>query len=624
MARGETQVEYNGILLRNVLTKTFRQEAVYDESNTDLLYFRYTIAVRGYHSSKDTVTNSMRTGIAKSDSEYSTSVPTSSRNYLSPGGTAGQDYATVRQRLLHPRHYFRFRTGCSANGLTGTTLLECDPIPIRSSTATGVDVQNGPKPKRAEIVQIVGDEVLAIEFEIEICMVQCDENGEVPGNSSGILSNRWSLVDTLDKNFYTTRTVSGRMVTINGNLSPHALRKWVVPRLQPGFRRESMSFTAAKDGLTLDYTIVDKEVAFAAPDPATDWSTQYSVNSSDGMLANASLNVYLAGPSDVDKVKLTRIAIACMEAKVFSLSQRRAAKRDTGSAFIRELELVDEQNGDQNSIRLQATVQHNLEVDALLGLIDQQFGVPIDPEDLRAATASGTYDPKLSFGAKLKDPVHTHGPIPVTAAWHCYLQQPCDDIHEIPTAEITDGEHGDDTRQEYTLTATIEDELPGWDRDHTSDAHKIGVYTHWKMQSTYHKNERRKAFGIAGRASTYAPGSDEPTMSVVAVGLPTWKRRVQIEAERLGGEEPVFPEPKRSLTFGRGTAELLDFSVRPATPRRTADGTKVHAVVGEYEYALTVPPGKFDTLPIGINPWENEAFNKHRTDYGLLTGDPNQ
>lgn len=626
MARGETQLEYNGILLRNVLTKTFRQEAVYDESNTDLLYFRYTIAVRGYHSSQSIGSTEMRSGIQWDPDAYTDppgTTPTGgySNPTSGPPGSATDDYAKVRQKLLHPRGYFRIRTGCDRAGTSGTTLLECTPIAVRASDPTGADVNNGPKPKRAEIANIVGDSVLAIEFEIEVCMVQCDSAGRVTGNDSGILSNRWAMSDSVDRNFYTTRTLTGRMVTINGNLNPHALRKWVVPRLQPGFRRESMSFTASKDGLMLDYTIVDKEVAFAAPDPATDWSTQYRIASGDGMIANASLGVYLAGPSDVDKIALTRIAIACLEAKVFDLQNRRAPERNNGSAFIRDLELVDEQNGDQNSIRLQASVQHNLEIDSVLGLIDRQFGVPIPPDKLKAATTSGTYDPTLSEGAKAGDPVYVHGPIPVTAAWHCYLQQPCDDQHSTTTAEVTTGDHGDDTRLEYTLAASVATDLGDWGNDHTSDAQKAGVYTHWKLQSTYHENKRRKAFGIAGRASTAAPGSSDPTMKVVAIGLPTWKRKVQIEAERVGGTSPVFPEPKRSVPFGKGTAELLDFAVRPTTPRRSIDGQQIHTVVGEYEYALTVPPGKLDRLPIGINPWENTAFNKHLTDYGMLTGD---
>lgn len=630
MARGETQLEYNGILLRNVLTKTFRQEAVYDDSGTDLLYFRYTIAVRGYHSSQS-VYEDQRVGV-KWDPDYiadpESGDPSNYQNPTTAGdGSAGTDYTKVRQKLLHPRGYFRFRTGVGtdpATGLpTGTTLLECRPIGIRDSNPEGVDVNNGPKPRNVELSHIVGDEVLCIEFEIELCMVQCDSAGRVPDNDSGIVSNRWSMSDTVDRNFYTTRTITGQLVTINGNLNPHAMRKWVVPRLQPGFRRESMSFVAAKDGLKLDYTIVDKEVAFAAPDPATDWNTQYRLTKSDAKLVDVEIGVYLEGPSDVNKRALTRIAIAVLEARVFDLRQRRPPGiRDPHSVFLRELDLLDEQNGDVNSIRLTAVAQHNVpDENKLLGILDENFGTPIDPRELAAVTESGTYDPTLSMGAKPNDPVHVHGPIPVTSAWHAYLQQPCDENHSTTDAEVTDGEHGDDDRKDYTLDAYVADvDLPDWD-DYTSEANKVGVYTHWKMLSTYHKNARRKALGIAGRASTYAPGSDQPTMAVVSVGLPTWKRKVQIEAERVGGTSPVFPEPKRTLQFGRGTQELLHFSVRPSTPRRSIDGQLIHTAIADYEYALTVSPGRYDRLPIGINPWEKEAVNKHLTDYGLLTGD---
>ncbi|MEK9811220.1 MAG: hypothetical protein VW362_12280, partial [Candidatus Nanopelagicales bacterium] len=142
MARGETQLEYNGILLRNVLTKTFRQEAVYDDSGTDLLYFRYVIGVRGYHSSESTHGEEQRVGIKwDPDAVTDGTTPESYQNPTINGpGSAGVDYTKVRQKLLHPRGYFRFRTGCNAAGTTGTTLLECKAIGIRSSSADGIDV----------------------------------------------------------------------------------------------------------------------------------------------------------------------------------------------------------------------------------------------------------------------------------------------------------------------------------------------------------------------------------------------------------------------------------------------------------------------------------------------------
>ena len=45
-----TTIQYNGVLIRNVLTQQFKQECVYDSSNTDLLYHKFLIRVRGYVS----------------------------------------------------------------------------------------------------------------------------------------------------------------------------------------------------------------------------------------------------------------------------------------------------------------------------------------------------------------------------------------------------------------------------------------------------------------------------------------------------------------------------------------------------------------------------------------------
>jgi len=55
-------------------------------------------------------------------------------------------------------------------------------------------------------------------------------------------------------------------------MSAHAFRDIVLPPLQAGLRRNSMDFLVDEIGLNVEYTIIDKEVHYSPPKPATTWN----------------------------------------------------------------------------------------------------------------------------------------------------------------------------------------------------------------------------------------------------------------------------------------------------------------------------------------------------------------
>jgi hypothetical protein len=586
--QGVTTLTYNGVTLTNVLTRRFQQDAVYDQSGTDLVYHRFTIVAQGVIA------------------DHTSAVYSSYPNMPSVLPDSTIQHHAIRSLLLKPRGEFRMEIGGGNEILRASPLTGRVPL-LSSDTGTAsqqYDVNNGPKPKRCEITQIAGSTALRVEFEIEICKVECDADGNATGNTTGILSNRWSCIDTVDQNFYTTRTFTGRLECV-GNFNPHTLRNWVVPRLTIGFRRQSMTFRVSEDARILEYQIADREVAFAPPRPATSWRYTHREVGSDRMgRVRSSIDIYLAGPRDVDKARLIEIATAVFEARLMN------GDIEKNATIIEHIELVDSYGDNENSVNLSATVSRvpaaEGRVGTTFGMIAANLGKPIDKNDLEGVVDD--YNSNLSIGGYNDEPIFVSGPIPIVGAFAAYLQTPCDENHRmIGAAEITSGDEDEDTGSEPDVNAyvvkDIEENLP----DKLSEAHRRDPYTVWKVDSKYQTDDHRAALPIAGLTAGVGVSGGGSSLSVVNLAPPAARRIIRIEAQRVG-RQPVLPKPKRSYRFLGGIARRLRYAVTPQDPRKTADNKYIFTVIAEIEYALSVVPKDEDKLPIGNNPWEDPAF----------------
>jgi hypothetical protein len=596
----ETTLTYNGVTLRNCLTRTFRQEAVYDRSDTDLLYYRYTIGVTGYLSSADVLDfTAPTTRVGVRTSGLNPSLPPPAGSAIN----APTQHLIIRAKLMEPRQAFEFKSGT-------TMMLEANPVASKTSLSySNVDVKNGPHPRSLAVTQIVSSNVMRLEFEIEVCLVECNESGTAPNQTTGILNNRWSMVDVVDQDYYTTRTINGRMETADGTVNVNSLRFWVVPRLQPGFRRQSMQFTVNEDARILDYTIVDREVAFACPAPATSWDVRHVEKTSNSRMVQSSLDVTLKGPRDADKQAMIRIGVALIEAKISKLSQLVNNGGNQAQAVIHEFTIVDSFGDSGNSIQVSCLAERAMETNALLGALTNSIGRPITAADL-AAVVPG-YNSNFSVGARPGDPIYVSGPIPVTSAWHAYLQTPCDgSTHGIESAENALKEQSPFARIDYALSGAVVSALPTQPVNYVGQDHRDAVYTHWQAESVYQQDAHRIALPIAGQA--FALSDDSPTLVVGAVALPGWRRIVRIVGQRVG-REPSIPRPVPSYQFGNGRAILLRNVATPVSPERTPGGQEVFTVRAEFEYALTTRPKDTDQLPVAFNPWEDASVATHKT-----------
>lgn len=144
---------------------------------------------------------------------------------------------------------------------------------------TVIDANQGPKPLNAS-VQIIGGQFMRVQLTIEVCRCLCEE---VPGGEGptppvrdarkveGVISNKWSVSESLDQNWATTHTIEGTLVVKDQRYKAMAMRTMVHPRLFPYAKLESREYAVDKSGLKLGYRFVIKERGSAPPPGIVDW-----------------------------------------------------------------------------------------------------------------------------------------------------------------------------------------------------------------------------------------------------------------------------------------------------------------------------------------------------------------
>jgi hypothetical protein len=573
-----TSVIYNGVEIRKCLTKRFDQECVYDDSGTDKLYDKFTIRVAGvihriYLSDNPTV------GVSRT-TEASTG------GAMSPNGVATNEFL-ARRLLMEPRRPFRMT-------VSDATLLACDPRLVEVEGDVGSsngdvsigDVNNGPKPKHCNITHIVGTETMTIEFEIEICKVEC----ESPNNYSGVLNNRWSMADQIDGDWYTTRTITGRLRVADVALNPQAFRNLAFPPLQNGFKRESIETTTSLDGLTLDYKVVDKEIYASCPAPGTTWEGTHTISSGDGSQTHAEINLWMAGSKDADKADMILAMATICQVKLNLLNL---------GNFVVQVAIVDHMNSNRVEMKV---------------LVDQTAAIP-NPLALFNLPAG-------SFGKLIELPGYDRdvsrapaafGTATVTGLFVSYLQSPCSWKHNMPqTTDAAEEPEAGDERSENPKTYTYEGELP----TDTEIANNYnveaaqGVYTFYEIETTHDSDHNTVVLPIAKSVGEGSGNPESPTCAFVRLAPETLRRRVRVTAIRLG-RQPLLPAA-RSVTLGSQRIQILRARPIFKAPQITADGkTRRYESAMVLDYALSRPALAGESFLIGKIPWDTSTVQEN-------------
>lgn len=607
MGAGSTQLTYNGVTIFNCQTREFREENVFDQSNTDQVFHKYRLSVIGY----------IHGGLpGKSASAVYLGV------FPNPGNQdAAAHHKDVKAALMSPRGTLVYTLGSSGSG-DGTVLVTAKPFALgQMSDHKDRDVENGPKPQSFEIVSIAGNNVLRVQYTIEFSLIHCGADDTGLGRRDGVLNNRWSCSDAIDGNYFTVRTWRGTLRLATALHNPHLFRGHCVPRLAPGFHRQSLDFEASPDGLTLSYTVVDREIYAAPPKPATSWNVSHteSVRAENSLVAMGSCTVELWGDRRANKRQLAILAVAISDQCMDYLKENEA---DDNKAFITSVSLTNNfGSSGENSVRFHVEVMHlkgthpedpknvlvraeddNLDNGEILNLQVGSWG-RLFPNGV---IVNG-YNPDLSRGSREGDEIELEGPAGVVGAFVAHLQSICDNRYSMEDALTADGELVPlESPAVPSLTArvvqTVAESVPEW----TSDSHREHIYTHWDMDCTFEVAENTVALPYADaslfdRSSGSASGVN--TVAVIHLSAPLAQRIIRLRGQRIGAD-PELPTVPTTFTDQNNITYTRQHSVDVIlAPAYGPGDSEIRTIQAEYRYWMSRPPASTDTMPVGYNPW---------------------
>lgn len=626
-----TVVQYNGIELHNVLTREWHQEIVYDNSKTDKLYNKFRITVEGICHNQ----------IPFSQQSWSSGQSVFALDGNNPANLAGMQALIVSTLGVSRKHFKMFVE--SSDIIPEIVLLEADggaavSIPI-------LDTDNGPKPSKIEIKEIVGNRIFKVVFTIEICLSLCNIERYTPF----VLSNRWSVGETMDENFFTTRTIRGRMRLAfstfdNGSTVPaHAVKSLAIPPLEDGFKRQSIDFVATENQLEAEYMIVDRQVHKASPWPATKMEVTHSTGTSDGLTARAECQVRLEGTPMTPSILLMIRAIQILELRLGITDLKQGTDYLVEDAnfvnYIGEKPAVEARMRIGTITKFQNVTSANSPVllknlilacgwgdftdsagKMLLKPLPGYENFPYNEKESPTPTVYG-YDP---MGAE-RSPVNLF-------ILHCYQQTPCDakkgiNQASLPSGTTTENPTPDRTKvQGYSYPSSS---LPEGQKSLYSPGTETAIYTYCACESTYSTNALRIQMPIASDPAT--ANAEDSTCKIVQLGPKQTTREIVLHYERKGSM-PSIPEPVDVYQNGTITGTLLKHWETFYPPQLTNDGSgTLYRVDAHYIYALNRPPLKTENIDVGILPYVNKESEEiknsvKRTEFygtdGQVIGDP--
>ncbi len=652
MAAAGTYVEYGNVRIHRCVTRSFDQVAVFDESGTDLLYSKFTIRVSGYLHGHD-------------DWSYFHQLP-----YVNDGTGATGAHKGVRYQLP-PRLAFKMAVGAASDGTPSTSggqpivLLEANPAPANmipppsqyaNINLQNVDLANGPKCLEFSVSHITGNELFAVDATFEVCKLECNPDGSCPYNSYGVLSNRWSVEDSLDANLQTTRTYTGQLVVASANLQAHQLRWIVAPPLAPAFRRDRMHFAVSADGLRLNWTITDQEISASAPYPATKWSVRHTVRSNQALMGTSSIDIALEGKSNVNKADLIEIALYVICNKLLGRNPQQLNALAPEDYIVESVEFTDH-IGDVAMITASAQVRKTCDV--LKGVSGNflNLGMPIKFQHLPApndGTEGGLgglplldaggdvigyqgdtggghkYHPSVSWGGYAGQVPAVEGPARIVGLFACYLQTPCNNVHGlvntstvIPSQNVGSLSESSQLSQNIPYTATYGDSTNPTQNSTYSTSHQAKAYLFWQVDNIYRRRSMRIQMPIATAPTT----AYDATSSFVKLAGDQIFRVLRVHAERVGAD-PEFFDPETGIPpwpvpdpVPTGWKEIkqyyLKHTIRPGKTTDTVTGQSIHRATMEIVIGLSRPPSSVEKLAIGNDKWTNLGA---QSTAGLMTG----
>jgi hypothetical protein len=240
-------------------------QPVYDPTNQDLLFTRYTFDCTGY-------VNPFSTAYARL-----AGLPTP---VATPGAVAATTVAAIRDALAQPHQLLTYSDNA------GNVLLRSPPVnpspiavnppnPNPAGAAFSCDFTGGPIILRApEILEVSGDKTMRVRV---VYQTDINESFIATTRPPVLVSNRWEIHESLDDCAFSTLTYTGTAVfrldllnamQFNGRpLVPDDFRDFSSAFAIPaGFKRMSVDVRADPNGYTYRYRVVDEQRAVTLTD----------------------------------------------------------------------------------------------------------------------------------------------------------------------------------------------------------------------------------------------------------------------------------------------------------------------------------------------------------------------
>lgn len=572
-----TQITYNGVTLKDVLTRSIDSEVVYDPTNTDPLYVRVTVRAEVLIN----ITNGSL-GITLNGADIATAT------------------RSIIAALTMPRRRFTMTVG-------GKTLLDISPVAVDDCASGGdlggtvKDIDNGPRPS-FEIRDLISDYSMRGTFSCVMHVPACCGNQKID-DGNGIISIKWWQNDEVDENFYTTRTTAGRLIVASPLINIHALRFHCLPPLQGGFKRKSIHLSEDPGGKILDFRITDQQEYAAPPYPATKWTGAFTVAQpfAGDTYGTAECRVSLEGPPDISRSELILLAARILYSRMKIKPGPGASTTDTG-ALITNVAFTEHLHRNAVDAVAQAMIITGEAPQAVL----QNIASTDMGKHLPGTVSESGYDPTEFPNGRAT--------VGLAGLFVDALQTACStNAYKLPNAEDSTattpassglddyGSPGDTTIQVTTATA-----LPVSPGEAYSEGHKTAPYVKAEMLSSI-----KELSGKVRLPSGDDESSGSETTVAVALHQPAYERIIKLEMTRIG-EAPNTPTPKEDFTDETHgiTHTLLDSEIECDASGTMSDGkTTIYKLRMKLTYSLNKTPDLSKGLPYGNLPYRGNTSN---------------
>jgi hypothetical protein len=614
----DTEIRYNGIRLRGVLTKEISYEPVYDKTNTDIIGIRNVISCEAYIHEASLGGNAPIHGI---DATQETGIPTFARAL-----------DEVLTKLSMPRREFLMTIGTDTLFHifpNDTEPGDCNTTPDEENNwrnLKNLDVSHGPKCTH-RVLKVIGTRTAKCMFTFEFTTPSCEDSSKI----DDWLNLRYSIADDVDcKTWLTTRTYRGTFRVRGTNVDSHAIARLItLPPVQYGFRRDKVMWAESPDHLELDFTIIDVEQYAQAPSPATHWQGTFSISLPQAEItAIAELRFRLWSDRTVDKRILFQLAEQIIDKKLHFREQF----IDADNPAVIVLAMVWEENLSDNEINCYIKVQYVGDGDK--HAFDMNFtalgpkfelGAPLDP---KVSNFFGNPERRLYREDQSYFP--SGGPTAGLAGiFVCALQTACC-VQTLNKPLIDPSEtENEETEQEEpeeqeNATEYVEYEYKKNDYIRYNDLHRKNPYLWYKMTSLYHRDTGWRGFPLGKQCEYNSTTTDR--FAFAQIHCPICIREVRIDACRMN-KWPDMPDQRDSWTDDAGIRYVLKESqIDPCPPQLTADGKhELREIHARYYYYMSRPPsGESDAEYLVGRPAyikDDSYANQYATDYEYIPAD---